>query len=642
NDHIQSATSMHAAGDGSLIVAVKSGAIYRYDRTLDNFCKLYDFAGRDCLLYNFMVLPDNRLAVCTSNGLYLCGKEGRIEKLALDGKFVRAVCADGKGGFYAGTDHGAYHVEACGDGFRSSFIKGTEGVNVRSIIMAGGSLYIGSFSRGLMVMDPSDGRVRRLSGYIPNLPVNVLVKCGDDSLLAGVDGAGVFHINTADGSLLRHYRDGDSGETDLSGNTVTDVHIDSHNGLWIATSHNGVNYIPSTSHTVTLVKSHAGREESLVSDYVNVAFEDIEGNLWFGTDKGVSRYDPKSKRWWRYLQRSDYVASVVLSIGEDSRGRILVGTYGDGLSVIDKHSGEVSRLPLLAPGSAQGVGTDYVFVGCGTPDGYIWTGGINGPMTRYDIAGNSYSHYDVDCIAATAVDNGGTILFGGNKGIGRYDREHDRFSWTSDFDSIRIHYPVRAVAVDTMADVLWVGTQGEGLVRYDRRLRQARRYTKADGLSGNTIYGLVLDHDGNLWVCTETDLYRIDGADGRLARFTYYLDSDRGVFNAGGLGITRSGQIMLGSAEGCYIFSPPGKRDCEITCDVHFTDFIMNDRSVVPGENGSPLKMNIDLCDRIELKHNQNSFGIGFAAIDFANPQRNGFEYELQGYYRQPNHAVAV
>ncbi|MDE6332101.1 MAG: hypothetical protein K2L80_05820, partial [Muribaculaceae bacterium] len=29
NDHIQSATSMHAAGDGSLIVAVKSGAIYR-------------------------------------------------------------------------------------------------------------------------------------------------------------------------------------------------------------------------------------------------------------------------------------------------------------------------------------------------------------------------------------------------------------------------------------------------------------------------------------------------------------------------------------------------------------------------------------------------------------------------------------
>lgn len=634
NDHIQSATSMQTAADGSLLVAVKSGVIYRYDKPHDRFAVLYSFADSDCLLYNFIVEPDGSLVVCTSRGLYRCSAADGVCRLALDGKFVGAVTADGKGGFYAGTDHGVYHVEP--DGSRSSFVKGTKGVNVKSLIMSGGRLYIGSFSSGVLVLDPARGSISRMPFHVPSLPVNAMAEYGADSLLIGVDGAGVYLVNSPDGSLLKHYRDGDNSEDDLSGNTVTDVHVDRRRGLWIATSHNGLNYIPPYTRAVRLIKSQGGRDNTLVSDYVNVIFEDSDGDLWFGTDKGVSCYSPTDGQWRRYLQRSDLEAGVVLSIGQDSRGRILVGCYGDGLTIIDKRSGSVSRIPLQQPGANSGIGTDYVFISYGTPQGEIWTGGINGPVTRYNIAENSYSYYDVDCVAAAVTDRGGDMLLGGNKGVGRYDRVHDRFSWTNRFDSIQLRYPVRVLMPDTANGLLWAGTQGEGLLRIDRADGSVRRYTTADGLSSNSIYGLALDPAGSLWITTETDLYRLDRSDGKLIRLTYYLGTNRGVFNAGALTATSNGKIMLGSAEGCYVFNPLDRYEYPDSGHILFTDFRLHDRSVEPGAEGSPLRCNIDLSDRIVLGYKQNSFEISFAMIDFANPQRIGFEYMLEGYDRGP------
>ena len=177
----------------------------------------------------------------------------------------------------------------------------------------------------------------------------------DDSVLIGVDGAGVYMVSTDDGRLLHHYRDGDGSDDDLSGNTVTDVHVDRAKGIWIATSHNGLNYMTPVGHAVTTFRTHSGNYDSLVSDYVNVIYQDSEGDLWFGTDKGVSRFSPAQNRWWRYMQRADYVASVVMSITEDSRGRIVAGTYGDGVSLIDKNTGKVERLPTQASPAARRV-----------------------------------------------------------------------------------------------------------------------------------------------------------------------------------------------------------------------------------------------------------------------------------------------
>lgn len=636
NDHIQSATSMETAPDGTLWIAVKSGAIYRYDRRLDRFDQVFSFGDPSIMLYNFTFTPDGDLVVCGSNGLYLCSEGREIEKMALDGKLVRAVARGADGSYYAGTDHGLYNIVKIGNSWRSNFVKGTEGVNILSIVPASGKLYLGSFSNGVLILD-TKGAIGRLPFNVPPLPVNAMKSYGRDSLLIGVDGAGMYMIDTADDRLLRYYRDGEDDEYNISGNTVTDILVDRDKGIWVTTSHNGVNYIPPHSHAVNVIRSKSGNPASPVSDYINVIFEDSDGDLWFGTDNGVSRYSPSQNRWWKYLQRNDYVASVVLSFGQDSLGRILIGTYGDGLYIVDKKSGSLSRLPGWKPGTESGVGTDYVFAGYGTPDGKIWIGGINGALTCYDIKNDSYRYYDEDCVAAIVSDGSDDFILGGNKGVGKYFPESDSFEWKQKFDTVAIRYPVRVLLTDSDPDgTLWIGTQGDGLVRYNRKKGTARRFTTADGLSSNTIYSLARDKNGGVWICTETDLYRFDPTDNRLMRFTGFMGATQGVFNAGGGMSTRSGDIMLGTAEGCLVFNPTEGFKQAAGGEIQFTGFKVNGRNVEPGAPDSPLDLNINVTDGVVLPHNQNSFQIDFTLINYAAPQRMGLEYILEGYDKSP------
>ena len=642
NDHIQSSTTIHIDPDGAVWIALRSGKIYRYNRELDRYDCVVSFTDPTVLIYNFIIEPDRSIVICTDRGLYRWTPADDIADMALDGMLTRVVIADGNGGYYAGTDHGLYHITGSHThGFRSDAVAGTSGVHILTLAISSGNLYIGTFAQGVMMLSP-DGTVRRKILDIPSMPINALENYGPDSLLVGVDGAGAYLINTDHHEVIDHYRDSDDLNSDdqLSGNTVTDILVDHNKGIWITTSHNGLNYLSPLNNSIRTIRSRHGSTSAPVSDYINVIFEDSDGDIWYGTDKGASRFSPSTGRWYHYLQSNDYLGHVVLTFGEDSHGRILIGTYGEGMIIVDKTTGALTRLPWKSPGAITGVGTKYVFAATGTPDGKIWIGGINGPLTCYDSATDTYRYYDEDCLATIIRDKDGEI-FGGNKGVGTYSPETDTFTWTQTFDTITIRYPVRVLLSDPTTGDLWIGTQGDGLIRYNRPSGKARLYSTADGLSSNTIYSMARDNSGSIWVCTETDLYCIDSIGDRLTRLTDMLGTDSGVFNAGGGASTRAGEIMLGTAEGCVIFDPRDESRKTKSGNILFTDFRADGRSMEPGVADSPLTRNINLTDDLTLNYGSNSLDIGYVIIDYASPRRFGVKYTLEGYDHEEHTAGA-
>ncbi len=54
--------------------------------------------------------------------------------------------------------------------------------------------------------------------------------------------------------------------------------------------------------------------------------------------------------------------------------------------------------------------------------------------------------------------------------------------------------------------VLWIGTWGGGLNRFDRETKRFTRYVnqpdKPESLSDNAVRGICEDNAGNLWICT--------------------------------------------------------------------------------------------------------------------------------------------
>lgn len=631
NDHILWATTMFCDESGALWVAQMSGDIYRYDRRDDRFVREHVFSDPDIRIYNFAFSQDSTVIACTNKGLYGFRKDSEPHRLALAGLLVTAIVPDGKGAFYAGTEAGVYHVDPLRE-YESRIVPGTQRLYVKSLVPASDKLFVGTFSRGVFTIEPDSWRVAPVSVEIPPLPVNALEPLGNDSLLIGIDGAGVYLIDSRKGRTVRHFTDDESEELYLSGNTITDVHVDRNQGLWIATSHRGVTYIPPFTHPVALYRAKKNGKSSLLSDYANAVFEDSEGDYWIGTDKGLSRHSKKTGEWKNYLVSKDFTTNVILTVTEDSRGRIWVGTYGDGVSVIDRKSGSVRHMPQRKSGENTGVATECVFAIAADKDGYVWMGGINGDITRYNPDDESYSYYTEDCVSTIVKDRHGDLLFGGNKGVGRYDAASDRFKWICDFDSIVIKYPVRCLLDDGYDGKIWIGTTGDGLISYDRKNGNVRRFTTEDGLSANTIYSVVRDKAGYIWVCTETDIYHYNPDSDKFARLTYYLGSGSGSFNPGAGMRASNGDLLLGTADGCLVFNPQEEIAGLPSKNILFTDFKVGDVSVSPGSKNTPLKEGINVTDRLILNYRQNSFEIGFNVINFASPRRIGFEYKLEGY----------
>lgn len=64
-------------------------------------------------------------------------------------------------------------------------------------------------------------------------------------------------------------------------------------------------------------------------------------------------------------------------------------------------------------------------------------------------------------------------------------------------------------ATQDQAGNLWLGTNGEGLFRYDGKA--FTQFTEQDGLSSRLVYSVLADRAGTLWVGTKTGLFRAAG-----------------------------------------------------------------------------------------------------------------------------------
>lgn len=56
---------------------------------------------------------------------------------------------------------------------------------------------------------------------------------------------------------------------------------------------------------------------------------------------------------------------------------------------------------------------------------------------------------------------------------------------------------------------LWFGSTGEGIYRYDGKF--FTQFTTKDGLTSNTIYSMLEDNEGNIWIGTDNGLCRYEG-----------------------------------------------------------------------------------------------------------------------------------
>lgn len=291
---------------------------------------------------------------------------------SLHGKRVREFCRADDGTLWIGTeDGGLNHFNPKTKEFH--FFEPSAGfTNIHGLCMDGSHLWVGTFSKGLRVIDTRTGVILRT--YTEGHTSHSL---NDNSIFSICrTSAGEIYLGTLFG-LLRYNRTQDNFDRipELNGKFVYDIKEDSYGNLWLATYANGAYCYDVSARRWKNYVFDAEDEKSLPYDKVLSVFEDSYRQIWLTTQGGgFCLFHPDTETFTRYGLKDGLPNDVVYQIVEDD-DRFLWLTTNNGLVRFDPKTMEMKVFS-----TANGLPTNQFNYRSGFKDeaGNIYLGSING------------------------------------------------------------------------------------------------------------------------------------------------------------------------------------------------------------------------------------------------------------------------
>ncbi|MCW8803025.1 MAG: response regulator, partial [Ignavibacteriaceae bacterium] len=440
----------------------------------------------------------------------------------------------------------------------------------------------------------------------------------------------------------------------LSENTIISICEDKSGILWFGTWSNGVNKYSKFDEKKFITFTHNTNDpNSLSGNNIYSICEDSFGDLWVGTDiYGLNRMSANSNKFVHYLNNPNDPNSIsnnlITSIREDSFGNIWVATDGGGLNKFDRHSNKFIhyRHDPDDPSTICNDRLSQIFI---DSKGNIWMGDSNGGLDKLPKGSNSVIHYKSDpnnpnsigteMIFGFSEDNNGNLWIGSNgSGLSKFniDREECVHYRNDPEDSLSLsHNSVSVIHIDKNG-TLWVGTSGGGLNKLDNTKKTFKHYKVKDGLPSNMISGILEDKKGNLWIST----YRgISCFDPNTKMFNNYSTADGlqgSEFNLWAYYSGRNGRMYFGGTNGLNVFSPDNLEQNLTIPSVVITEFELHHKPVFIGYDPlwdrTILEKSISDTKLLELSYDDNIISFEFAALEYQNPSRNMYAYNLKGF----------
>lgn len=185
---------------------------------------------------------------------------------------------------------------------------------------------------------------------------------------------------------------------------------------------------------------------------------------------------------------------------------------------------------------------------------------------------------------------------------------------------------------------LWIGTGG-GLNRMDMLTGGCIAFSVKDGLPNNVIYGVLNDDDGNLWMSTNKGLCCFAPQRQTFKNFDYKDGLQSNEFNKGAYLRTQDGCLFFGGVNGFNYFYPREILNNMTVPQIVITGLKIRNQPVPVQPEGSPLTKVIYLTQELTLPYEQNFVSFEFASMDFTYPEKNEYQYKLEGFERDWIHS---
>jgi signal transduction histidine kinase/ligand-binding sensor domain-containing protein/AraC-like DNA-binding protein len=576
---------------------------------------------------------------------------------------VRSVYQDHEGTIWIGTSLGLSKLiyrSPTDYAFTSFSISGAANGEpqtnwVNTIIgQADGYLLVGTEKNGLLLFDIAK------SAFIPTIErrhdvesrtVRCITKDGHNNFWVGTIG-GIYILNQQF-ELIKKLNNIPDNDATISDNSVRAIYFDKAGSCWAGAFRGGVNFYNPTS-------NHFG-EIKFGPEFPDLKFKvagaltvDKQQNIWIGTEGNglyyVDRFHKVIKHFGRESSNKNSLShnNVKCLLLEEGKG-IWIGTL-KGLNYYNFQQNKFTQY-LSNPKDPNSLPDDIIYDITRDSHGDLWIATFRGGLVKFSPpSGRFYKMfapqsldslvYDSEGITRLYTDSNKSLWIGTLGGVNKKGIDETTFTQytpnATDTVSIKGDY-VLSLFEDSDRR-LWIGTRGSGLNLLRKDGKTFQNFTVEDGLPGNSVYGILEDNKGYLWLSTDNGLSRLDKKNKVFKNFNEIDGLICKEFNFNSFAKDHLGYLYFGGYNGIVYFHPDSIRENKLPPALRFTELKLFNKAIKPiSGSDAILKQSLTATKELEFKHDQNVFSIEFAVLNYVKASKNQFAYKLDGFETQWN-----
>ncbi len=636
--------------DGKNVLTGTSKGLFVFDQHTETFQKVTIESGKpDYVVYTIYQDRKKQIWLGSSLGLfclekrnpYLFKKFGTYGPGSIEDEVVRCIFSDATHNLWIGSNAGLTRIRLLETAPQYTTFKhdAKDPASISSNIITAIAedrrhrLWVGTQSRGINLFDDSDETFTRINSRSPgvnlvNDNIRVIKSGSDDDIWVGTQ-EGLTQINWQNQAAV-HYQTNPRDKGSLSQNSVHSLFIDKRGLLWIGTFFGGLNLMNPFAAEFQVWQSN-GTPFGLSNNVVSSVAEDINGNLWIGTEGGGLNYYNRQSQTFDYFTASagGLGSNLIKTIFKDSDDNIWVGTHAGGLNLY--RNGEFKKY-FHTPENAAYLRSEISAI-AEDHEKNLWLG-IQGNIQDIKIyhregieLTDRSDEFDKTLVAGKNIkqifpDPEGNVWIATSAGlfvVKAGSRKVQPFLFTA-YGA----YPLQITAIQRDSKGhLWLGTENEGLKKFNPQTQKLYTYTFKKSLADNDIFGVLEDSKGLLWLSTGFGIVKLNPETNGFQVFTKTDGLPSNMFNYNAYYKSEKGSFYFGGFNGLVGFRPDQFITNTAPSPVRFTGL---------ETNSSLATQALDAEKELELTHQENVFTIKFALLNYIKPEKNKYAYRLSGF----------
>lgn len=374
---------------------------------------------------------------------------------------------------------------------------------------------------------------------LPSNYIRCVLETHKGELWFGTVSGGLVRYNRASGTFTTFRRNPRNPRT-IADNTIHAITEDNKGILWLGTARGLSAFNPATAESVNYL--HTPTKNNSLSE--NIVWDVVfthSGQLWVGTQNGLNLFRPETQDFVRFtedvvnIDNGRLPNSYINSLYEDARGRLWIGMYGGGVSIIDPFKRKFDivrrdllqhRLRTLPDNNIWAVYQDYHDI--------VWIGTVRG-LASYNLHTKEIRVFHNDTLTFGSMSDNINFLTGDSEGkiwcstygggLNVFDAAKGKYIAHYGYEegNSRSLPNDRVTAVYCAKDKqIWVGTVN-GACRFVPKTQDFQpEYTGLNGsprLTHQTIKYFFEDSQGRFWIGTASGLNLVNRITGTVTRF---------------------------------------------------------------------------------------------------------------------------